>query len=419
MTDSRPESSKPLARKPLFFGWWQVLVALLVQAVATGTIAYSYSVVVVPLAGEFESSRMTLMLGMTTMTLVGGLLSPWLGASIDRFSLKRMMLIAAISLGVGFFALSLINGIWQMPLIYAVFMSLSSVILGPLAASTLLARWFTKRRGLAMGLAAMGTSLGGFLFPPLLQFLIDSYEWRTAFRLLGAVVLLILVPLIGLLATDWPAQRQLFADGDDCAPPEDGTGNTGPRYDSVRAIMRERNFWAIAMVMGALFSTYSMLLSNLAPFAIGSGASADQAALMISIIAVMGLIGKLLFGTIADRVDLRFGLAGSATLLALGLLCYLNNESVSFLLAGSVLVGLAAGGMLPVWGALMAQAFGVSSYGRVMGLMNPIIMPFNILSPPLAGAIFDRTGSYQLTFIVFSIMLLLAVCTLPLIQLRR
>ena len=411
-------SSEAIARKPLFFGWWQVVVALLVQAVATGTIAYSYSVIVVPLAGEFESSRMTLMLGMTTMTLVGGLLSPWLGASIDRFSLKRMMLIAAVSLGLGFIALSLINGIWQMPLIYAVFMSVSSVILGPLSASTLLARWFSKRRGLAMGLAAMGTSIGGFLFPPLLQFLIDSYEWRTAFRLLGTVVILVLVPLIALLATDWPAQRQLYPDGDD-APPVQAEGDTATRYDSVRAILRERNFWTIALVMGVLFSTYSMLLSNLAPFAIGSGATAEQAALMISIVAVMGLIGKLLFGTIADRVDLRFGLAGSSTLLAMGLLCYLGNDNFNLLLAGSALVGLAAGGMLPVWGALMAQAFGVGSYGRVMGLMNPIIMPFNILSPPLAGAIFDRTGSYQLTFVLFSTLLLLAACTLPLIKLKR
>lgn len=412
-------SSKTFVRKPLFFGWWQVVVALLAQAVATGTIAYSYSVIVVPLSAEFEASRMTLMLGMTTMTLVGGLLSPWLGASIDRFSLKRMMLMASVSLGLGFIALSLIQGIWQMPLIYGVFMSVSSVILGPLAASTLLARWFSKRRGLAMGLAAMGTSLGGFLFPPLLQFLVDSYEWRVAFRILGAVVLLILVPLIGLLVMDWPAQRQLFPDGDDAAPVQASNSRGEAQYDSVGAIMRERNFWAIALVMGVLFSTYSMLLSNLAPFAIGSGASSEQAALMISTIAIMGLIGKLLFGTIADRVDLRFGLAGSAILLALGLLCYLGEDNFNLLLAGSVLAGLAAGGMLPVWGALMAQAFGVSSYGRVMGLMNPVLMPFNILSPPLAGAIFDRTGSYQLTFLLFSALLVIAVCALPLIQLRR
>jgi MFS family permease len=413
------QSSDLSASKPFFFGWWQVMVALLVQAVAAGTIAYSYSVVVVPLAGEFESSRMMLMLGMTAMTLVGGLLSPWLGASIDRFSLKRMMLISACSLGLGFFALSLINDIWQMPLIYGVFMSVSSVILGPLSASTLLARWFSKKRGLAMGIAAMGTSIGGFLFPPLLQFLIDSFDWRVAFQLLAAVILLVLVPLIALMATDWPAQRNLFPDGGDAAPEQNLGGAAARTYDSAGAIMRERNFWAIAVVMGILFSSYSMLLSNLAPFAIGSGASPEQAALLISIIAIMGLIGKLLFGTIADRVDLRFGLAGSSSLLVMALICYQSDDNFNFLIAGSVLAGLAAGGMLPAWGALMAQAFGVNSYGRVMGLMNPVIMVFAIASPPLAGAIYDRTGSYQLTFILFSAMLVVAVCTLPFIQLRR
>ncbi len=413
------QSHELSTNKAFFFGWWQVLVALLVQAVATGTIAYSYSVVVVPLAGEFESSRMILMLGITAMTLVGGLLSPWLGASIDRFSLKRMMLISACSLGFGFFALSLINGIWQMPFIYGVFMSISSVILGPLSASTLLARWFSKKRGLAMGLAATGTSIGGFLFPPLLQFLIDSFEWRTAFQLLAGVILLILVPLITLVACDWPAQKNLFPDGEDAPSEQSSSSANGPSYDSAAAIMRERNFWAIAAVMGILFSTYTMLLSNLAPFAIGSGASPEQAARLISIIAIMGLIGKLLFGTIADRIDLRFGLGGSAGLLVIALLCYLGNDNFNLLLAGSALAGLAAGGMLPVWGSLMAQAFGINNYGRVMGMMNPVTMPLIILSPPLAGAIYDRTGSYQITFILFSALLIVAMCTLPLIRLKR
>lgn len=306
-----------------------------------------------------------------------------------------------------------------MPLIYAVFMSISSVMLGPLAASTLLARWFTKRRGLAMGLAAVGTSLGGFLFPPLLQFLIDSFEWRTAFRLLAGVILLLLIPLIGLIVVDWPEQKGLLPDGDSHVPETDSNAAPAPQFDSVGAIMGERNFWTIAIFMGILFSTYSMLLSNLAPFAIDSGASSDQAALLISIIAVMGLTGKLLFGTIADRVDLRFGLAGSAILLGCGLICYLGSDNFNLLLAGSVLVGLAAGGMLPVWGALMAQAFGVGSYGRVMGLMSPVIMPFNIASPPLAGAIYDATGSYQLTFVLFSGFLVLAVCILPFIRLQK
>lgn len=406
-------------RQPFFFGWWQVFIALLVQAVATGSLIYSYSIMVVPLAGEYETTRMTLMLGMTTMVLVGGLISPWLGASIDRFSLKRMMLLGSAALASGFFALSLITSVWQMPLIYGLFMAVASIVLGPLAASTLLARWFHRRRGLAMGIAAMGTSIGGFLFPPLMQWLIDQYEWRMAFRLLAGVILLVLVPLIILLVTDWPRDKHLLPDGDDTVPYSGDAANTEVSYESTGTILRERNFWAIALVMGVLFSTYAMLLSNLTPFALDSGATADQGALLISIIAVMGLIGKLLFGTIADRVDLRLGLGGSALLLTLGLCCFLGSEHFSLLLAGSVAIGLAAGGMLPVWGAMMAQAFGVTHYGRVMGMMAPVLMPFNLVSPPLAGAIFDRTGSYQLTFLVFITLLISAVCAMPLIRLRR
>ncbi len=404
-------------KQPLFFGWWQVVVTLLVQAVATGTLVYAYSVMVVPLATEFQSSRMLLMLGITTMTLASGLLSPWLGAKLDAYSIKRFMLLGAASLGTGFIALSYITQIWQMPVIYALFMALSSLALGPLAVSTLLARWFSKRRGLAMGLAAMGTSIGGFLFPPLLQWMIDSFEWRMAFRLQGGVVLLILLPLISLLACDRPESKGLHPDGDD-APPTT-TAGAANRFSSTKDVLKERNFWVIALVMGAMFSSYSMLLSNLAPFALDSGATAEQAAGLISLIALFGLMGKLLFGTIADKVDLRAGLAGSSLLLTLGLLSFLNNDNFHFLVAGAVLLGIAAGGMLPVWGALMAQAFGVANYGRVMGAMNPVIMPFNLLSPPLAGAIYDQTGSYQMTFLLFAGLLCVAICLTAAIQLKQ
>ena len=403
-------------KQPLFLGWWQVVVAVMVQAVATGAVIYAYSVAVVPLAAEFQRSRMLLMLGITTMTLASGLLSPWLGAKLDTYSITRVMLLGALFLGAGFIALSYITDIWQMPLIYAVFMALSSLALGPLAVSTLLARWFHSRRGLAMGLAAMGTSIGGFVFPPLLQWLIDTFEWRMAFRLQGGFVWLVLLPLIYWLGCDHPRERGLHPDGSSEPPP--APAGAANRYASTGEILRERNFWVIALVMGAMFSTYSMLLSNLAPFALDSGTTAEQAAGLISLIALFGLLGKLLFGTIADKVDLRLGLAGASLLLMLGMRCFLNNDSFQFLVAGAVLLGIAAGGMLPVWGALMAQAVGVANYGRVMGTMNPAIMPFNLLSPPLAGALYDQTGSYQITFLLFSGLLIAAIGLTTLISLR-
>ncbi|MDZ7782207.1 MAG: MFS transporter [Halioglobus sp.] len=183
-------------------------------------------------------------------------------------------------------------------------------------------------------------------------------------------------------------------------------------------MLKNRNFWLVALVLSVLFGVYTALLSNLVPFAVDLGISKDRGALLISVIALFGMLGKLIFGVIADNIDLRAGLAAAAALVAIGLLLYLQG-SYTMLLGGSVAIGLAAGGMLPVWGALLAKLFGSDNYGRVMGLMNPFIMPMTVIGSPLAGHIQDVTGSYRIAFIVFIAALLVAICMLPAIRMRQ
>lgn len=399
----------------MFYGWWLTAAAFVVLMVSSGTIMYSYSVVAVPLGEAFQASRTTMMLGMTGMTLAGGLASPFLGSLIDRGSLRAIMLLGAAGLALGYIGLSLTTASWQIPVIYALLMMLGINLLGPLTTSTLLARWFTRRRGMALGIAAVGTSVGGFVFPPLVQWLIDTHEWRLALRYLGIGCLVVILPAI-LMVTNRPGDRGLHPDGDSTDP---NAGQAAPPPLSSAALLRERNFWLVAIAMSLLFGVYTALLSNLVPFALGTGAQPERAAFLISVLALAGIVGKLGFGTIADRVDLRGGLAAAMLLVILGLVAYLLAESYTLLLLGSIALGLAAGGMLPVWGALLAVLFGAANYGRVMGMMNPVIMPLTLLGPPLAGMVFDATGSYQFAFVGFIAALLLGLLLLPMIRLHK
>ncbi|MDP4788845.1 MAG: MFS transporter [Haliea sp.] len=396
----------------MFYGWWLVGVAFLVLMVSNGSIMYSYSVVAVPLGEAFDASRVTMMLGMTGMTLAGGLISPFLGGWIDRGSLRLIMLVGALGLASGYVVLPLTTASWQVPLVYAGLMVLGINLLGPLTTSTMLARWFSRRRGLALGVAAVGTSAGGFIFPPLVQWLIDTFEWRNALRILGVGTLLVTLPAVWLVVSR-PADRGLHADGD--APP------AGPAFLppplSTATLLRERNFWLVALAMGLLFGVYSALLANLVPFARGVGAAPESAAFLVSVIALSGIVGKLAFGAIADRLDLRLALAASMVLVMMGVLCYLVSSTYPVLVLGSVSLGLAAGGMLPVWGSLLAVLFGAANYGRVMGMMNPVLMPLTLLGPPLAGLVYVTSGSYGGAFIGFIVALFVGLVLLPLIRL--
>ena len=398
----------------MFYGWYLAIVAFLLLMVSNGAIMYSYSVVAVPLGLEFEASRVTMMLGVTVMTLAGGIMSPLFGSLIDRWSMRSMMLIGVFGMSCGYFLLSFTTASWQVPLIYGALMMLGLNLLGPLTTSTLLARWFSRKRGMVLGLAAIGTSVGGFVFPPVIQWLIDAYEWRDALRILALGCLILTIPAV-MLVVNSPKDRGLGADGvalDADAP------LVLPEAITFKSLLADRNFWLIALVMSLLFSAYTGVLSNLVPLALNKGLSAEQGAFLISILAVAGIAGKIGFGTIADRVDLRLGYAASIVCVIIALLLFATTSSFSTFMLASGFMGFATGGMLPVWGAILAILFGAANYGRVMGMMSPVIMPLTLVGAPLAGYIFDVTGGYATAFVLFAGGLVLALIALPFIRMK-
>ncbi len=396
----------------LFYGWWLVGVGFLLQGVVTGIVSYSYGIVLTPIAAEFSASRLEMMFGTTASTLVAGLSSPFFGVAMDRYPLRRIASAGVLLLGGGLLLLSVAQTLWQVTLVYALFMGPAMILMGALLVAVMLARWFSRRRGTAMGVAALGTSVCGLLLPLLLQYGIEAVGWRTMLQLLGMGVLVVLLPMAWLLVTDYPHVRGLTPDGASSeVSPSPQTGAI-PSGSSTREIFAQRNFWMVAAVCGVLFAVYSSLLSNLVPFAAGRGFGGEQAALLISVIAIFGMLGKLAFGMIADRIELRLGLVAAIVLLLLGLAIYGVGDSYAHLLVASVFVGIAAGGMLPVWGSLMAVLFGTANYGRAMGLMSPVMMPLIMFGTLFGGWSFDMTGDYQLAFIVFGVALFVALLAL-------
>ena len=394
-----------------FWPWVQVGVAFLIQATGAGALSYSYSVIAVPLAETFEPSRMVLMLSLTCMTLGAGFVSPMAGIAIDRLSLKLIMVAAILMTALGYVGLSLAAAMWQVPLIYGVLLSFGYVLLGPLCASTLLTRWFHENRGMALGIAAAGTSFGGFLYPPLIQALTELVGWREGLRWVALCIAGTALP-VWLLAVDHPTRKGFEPAAAGGAQAPDASG----RFSSTYAIIRHRSFWMIALVVTLMFGCFTATMGNIVPFALDVGATREQGAMMISNIALSAIAGTLFFGWLSDRFDVRLALAGLISIMALALTCFWGTPDFPRLALGSLVLGLGSGGMLPVWSALLGQVYGALNYGRVMGLMSPILLPFNLLTPPLTGWIRDVTGAYHWAFVAFVALLCLAVLMIPLIE---
>ncbi|WP_372798802.1 MFS transporter, partial [Litorivivens sp.] len=184
-------------------GWRQTAICFLMLA-AVGMIAATYSLIAVPIAQEFQPSRMVLMLAMTVLSGTCAVLSPLIGNLMDRYSLRAMMVTGGLLLGVGYAGLSLAASFTHVLIVFGVLIAPANVLLGPVASTVLLSRWFVVKRGRAIGIAIAGISAGGFLFPMIIQGLLDTYQWREALQLLGLVLALWTIPA-ALLVVNHPA----------------------------------------------------------------------------------------------------------------------------------------------------------------------------------------------------------------------
>jgi MFS family permease len=396
----------------MFFGWYVVAGTFLSQMVVVGFFTYSVSLLMPLVREEFGVTMEQVMYSLMAGTFTGMILMPVAGVMFDRYSARWIMSIGALLLAAGLWTIANTSTVSQFIVVFGVTMATANSLAGSLATQTTISRWFTVSRGRALGVAAIGTSVGGIAIPAVMTAWIETSGWRGSLENLSLSVLFLLLPILILTIRGRPSDIGLLleASGADAGPsasmPELKLGD----------ILRQPGYWYIGLTLGVLFSVFSAILANLTAYATGLGASAAQASSLIMTVAVTGLLGKLVFGFAADTLNLKVGLWISMGLVFIAFLVLASEPAYPLMLVAAVLLGLATGGMLPVWGAMMAKVFGLLSYGRAMGLMGPLITLLVLPGFAIVGRLYDATGGYQLCLYIFAGVV--AVATLLLVPLK-
>ncbi|MDG2002498.1 MAG: MFS transporter [Novosphingobium sp.] len=395
-------------------GWRQVASCFVLLG-SIAMITSAYGVVAVPLGEEFNPSRMVLMLGVTVVSVTSALLAPPIGGLLDRFSIRRLMLIGAFMMVAGYATLSLVTSFIQVLLVFGLLIAPANVLMGTVAATVLLSRWFVKRRGRAIGIAIAGVSMGGILFPPFLQLLLDSFAWREAFRLFALILACIVIPAAALVVNA-PADKGLHPDGDDNES-ELARSEVNTSLVSSAEILKDPAFWMISFLFAVVLAGMIGIVTNLPSLAIGHGVSATNAALLISIFSGAGFAAKLGFAAIADLFRLRtltmLGFAGYAV----GLACLTQSHLGYWMIAlGAGLIGMFGGMMVPMKSLLVPRVFGQRVVGRAMGMMSTVTLVISIATPPAFGLAYDLTGSYVSVMAIFAAMAVVAMLAVPYIR---
>lgn len=399
-------------KTPIFAGWWVLAAAFVGEMLAIGSTIYAFGLFVKPICEAFGISRASANNGMLLFYVGMGLSAPLLGRWMDRHSIRRLMVGGALAMAAGMLIVASSDSIVVIALAIALLMAPGSVAIGPLVANTLATRWFVRHRGKALGVAAVATSIGGSVVVPLMAFVLAAHGWRAAL-LVQAALIAVLMPLLAwLVIRDRPQDRGLHPDGDAAAVA--GAALAGPLW-TTRALLAERSFWCIGLSVALVFATNQALLVSLVPYATDAGIGLAQATLLMSAMAFCSVLGKLLFGALADRVDKRWLLLVVAACMIVLLLALIAQPPFPLLLALCCLAGIATGGELPLWAALVAERFGARSFGGVLGLMNPLNMLVTLLAVRFVGQAFDARGDYTLAFQVFIGAMLLATLLVLLI----
>ncbi len=368
-----------------------VAYSLVIQAVSVGILAYCFTLFSLAWLQEFDVSRRAVMTTIACLQVGMGVASPLVGRAMDRFAMHHI-----IAGGVGLMALGLwlaqqATALWQVWLVYATLMPFSSAMMGTLAAQTLVTRWFTHQRGLALGLSATGTNLGGMIFPLLVGGWLPLLGWRQTFLWLALLSLVLVVPLTWVLLR---APRAAKA-----ARPASGNTAVNAAADSgvqwtTRQILTTSMFWLPFLALVPLNMSFSALQFNLASFVRDAGLPDDLSPLLVILGSLCMLLGKVFFGSMGDRMDHRalFWIANATMAAAVAIMMVANTQML--LVFGVLLLGLAGGGILPLMGVIFSSRFGAVSFGRVMGFVM-LTGTLAALAPVGAGWSYDVWGSYS------------------------
>lgn len=278
------------------FGYRVVAATFIAQALAIGLSIYTYPVFMTIIESEYSLSRTQTSMGIPLVLVMGAVGGPFVGHLIDKRSVKTVMFVGALMMGLGFVALSQVSALTIAVFIWVVLIGLGQVMLGPLPAMTVVANWFVVRRGTMIAVSAMGVAAGGVCAPLLSNFLIEVFGWRSALLVLGIVCLLISAPVILIGIIKKPELLGLYPDG--AGPPRQSAAESN---DSVKGLLRSSDFWRVAVGFAAIGSSGIVFISHLVSWATSIGLSHTGGVALLSLAALATVAGKLFFGYLNDR----------------------------------------------------------------------------------------------------------------------
>ena len=401
-------------RSPFFYGWMILCLTFTSSMITTGISGYGISFFVVPMSEALGVSRAEFS-SVSLFRLAVIPIVPFVGMMLDKWEGPRLVLtVGGLLAGLALIATSQVQAMWQFYLSFGAVFSVVSIIIGwQLLGPSVLSKWFVRLRGRAMGISAIGVSMGGFVIAPIAGLLVAEVDWRTAWIVLGVGMIVVLVPAGALLMRRQPSDVGLRPDGvapangNAGADAADVGGSSPPpavvaeEYPwTVREASRTWAFWALVMAQVLGQASLGATLFHQVAFMQDKGFGLGEVTLAATTVAGFAIPSKLVYGFLAERFHVRWVLAAAMIPAGLCLLILIVSGSREMLLTYAVLYGLTMGGYIPMVNVALAHYFGRENIGSIRGSMTPATSAAAAVSPFAVGAMWQWFNNYDVAFVL-------------------
>jgi len=403
--------------KKLFYGWWIVFACFLIAFYTGGVVFFGFTAFFEPIVEEFGWSYTQVSIAFSIRGLEMGMLAPIVGFLVDRLGPRKLTFAGGLILGA---ALILLSQTKTLLMFYSSFILIA--IGASLCASTVMmtavAHWFKKNVGKAMGMVACGFGAGGSIIP-LVVWLIDFYQWRTALIVLGLGMWALVIP-VSIIIRHRPEQYGYFPDGK--IPAEPSSAQEGRHIEvglPFNEAVRSKNFWKIAVGEAVRVMSTMAIITHIMPYLSSIGMSRGSAAFIATTIPLLSIFGRFSSGWLGDIVDKRYVMSGIYFLLGIGTLIFSFIYVKWLIIPFFLLFATSLGGAVALRGAIMRDYFGLTAFGKLFGIIMGMAAIGGVIGPTLAGWTYDTMGSYHPVWFffsgagIFAALLILRISPLP------
>tara|TARA_R110000796_G_scaffold118968_8_gene233026 strand:- start:4412 stop:5707 length:1296 start_codon:yes stop_codon:yes gene_type:complete len=384
-----------------------VVVAATVGNIVSTTPAVSavFSLFLVPISTEFGWPRATVSGVLLLTAVMSAIIYPIAGRLSDRWGSRRVILFGNVMFAPAIAALALADGsILQFYLLFALVGAAGAIPSTP-AYSKVISEWFDEKRGLMLGVAAgFGNGIGSTLMPILAGLMLVQFGWRGAYMGIGLIVFGLGFPTLFALLRDAPGREEEMMRRAEETGPQTASASPLPGLSLAEAVAT-RTFWVLMAAVALGAGCMTAIFTHVVPMLMDRGIPLQQAALAISIFALVTAGWQVMTGYLLDKFYVPTVAVPMFAAAILGLLCFQFSTSLAVIYFGAALMGIGLGAEFGCLSYFVSRYFGLKYFGMIIGVYYSVVIIFQGGAPVLMDIGFDLTGSYETSVWVLSVFL--------------